>query len=314
MTDDSTLDATRDAGRTPRTDGGNHLPCREFTPGSTDAILVDGEPREIEDAEVRNWAHPDVRQFTNPGPAAGACRDPGAITEIVIHETAAPVDQDFAAGLEEDGLGVHFSVERDGTIAAHNDVVDLLYHAGAHNEASVGIEIPNPVWEPLARDDDLDTLPVDWPGREGSQPQGDYVLPSLAQCESATALVEALTTPMDGQGGASGTDALAIPRRWFGLTDDGRFRMGGPRQTPNDDLVPGVWAHGHFGGEEVHVDGYFVALYSLLRLAGREDGQRLDAPAAYDAATMVARSDTSPDMDWENGVPHARVGRYLGGD
>ncbi len=29
---------------------------------------------------------------------------------------------------------------------------------------------------------------------------------------------------------------------------------------------------------------------------------------------MVARSDTSPDMEWENGVPYAYVGQYVGDD
>lgn len=303
------------AGRTPVTDGGTpnaRLPCREFTPASSDAVVVDSELHGIEDATVRNWSDPDVHHFTNPGPASGTCRDPGSITEIVVHETSERLSRDFTQTLADEGYGVHVSVARDGTITAHNDVVDTLYHAGPHNDVSVAVEIPNPVWEPLTGRDDLDVLPVDWPGRKDHQPQGDYVLPSLAQCEGAAAVVELLTDPDHGHGTASGAEGLAVPHEWVRLTDDGRFRMGGPQQTPNDELVPGVWAHGQFGGKGVHVDGYFVALYTLLRLEGRVRGERLDAADAYHTAKTVARSDTSPDMAWEDGVPYARVGQYVG--
>lgn len=62
----------------------------------------------------------------------------------------------------------------------------------------------------------------------------------------------------------------------------------------------------------------FVALYTLLRHEGRDNGARLSASDAYEAAKTVARSDTSPDLTWRRvnssdrfDTPFANIRQYV---
>lgn len=299
------------------------LPCREFTPTAdyVETIIIDTVPNELQGETVRNWGDDEIHHFPYPAvsDADADCRDPGSISEIIFHEPATGLDSWSPSDMDKP-KGVHLSIERDGTIANHNDLVEFLHHAGeAHNKVSIGVEILNPVWNDIASTSNLPTIPVDWPGREGVQPQGDYVLPTQAQCEAAASLVDLLTDPGAGHGMASGAQGLAIPRQWFGRTNDGYFRMGNPRDVSDSLTVPGIWAHGHFGGAKTHVDGYFVALYTLLRHEGQDSGARLSASDAYEAAKTVARSDTSPDLTWRRmassdrfDTPLANIQQYVG--
>ena len=209
--------------------------------------------------DVRNFADSNVLKFE------GRSRAGQPVTELVIHESVTRSALSTVAVLKRRDLGVHLIVAPDGRITQHGDLAHArLAHAGGHNGPSVGVEVVNPYYPYLLRDDLpwSRTIPAPW--AHG----GAYVLPTPAQAEATAQLVAWLTSPA--------AEGLSIPRAWMGLSG-GRLRMGVVHGA--DQRRPGVYAHHYFA----HADGAWLALYAWLRL---EAG--LEPNLAYEEATRRA--------------------------
>jgi hypothetical protein len=209
--------------------------------------------------DVRNFADPKVFKFE------GRSRAGQPVTELVIHESVTRSASSTVAVLKRRELGVHLVLAPDGRITQHGDLAHArLAHAGGHNGPSVGVEVVNPYYPYLLRDDLpwSRTIPAPW--AHG----GAYVLPTPAQAEATAQLVAWLTSPA--------AEGLSIPRAWLGLSG-GRLRMGAVNGA--DQRRPGVYAHHYFA----HADGAWLALYAWLRL---EAG--LEPNLAYEEATRRA--------------------------
>ena len=209
--------------------------------------------------DVRNFADPAVFKFE------GRSRIGQPVTELVIHESVTRSASSTVAVLKRRELGVHLVLAPDGRITQHGDLAHArLAHAGGHNGPSVGVEVVNPYYPYLLRDDLpwSRTIPAPW--AHG----GAYVLPTPAQAEATAQLVAWLTSPA--------AEGLSIPRAWMGLSG-GRLRMG--VVSGADQRRPGVYAHHYFA----HADGAWLALYAWLRL---EAG--LEPNLAYEEATRRA--------------------------
>jgi hypothetical protein len=209
--------------------------------------------------DVRNFGDPKVFKFE------GRSRAGQAVTELVIHESVTRSALSTVAVLKRRTLGVHLILAPDGKITQHGDLAHArLAHAGGHNGPSIGVEVVNPYYPYLLRDDLPWTRTIAAPWAHG----GAYVLPTPAQAEATAQLVEWLTSPA--------AEGLSIPRAWIGLAG-GRLRMG---VVPGaDQRRPGVYAHHYFA----HADGAWLALYAWLRL---EAG--LEPNLAYEEAARRA--------------------------
>lgn len=197
-----------------------------------------------------------------------------AVTEVVLHETVTTSWQNTVAVLKKRSLGVHFIVDVVGQVFQHADPwVDEMWHASAHNKASVGIELVNPFeprFLPKPPHPWKAVLPAPWAG-------GQYVLPPLAQVEAACQLVNWLTT--------AEAAPLTIPQQWPGVGGVPIRMAMGRVATCTVPAAPGVLAHTYFG----HTDGAWPVLYSWLRL---EAG--LEPEAAYEAARLRAAGARAP--------------------
>jgi hypothetical protein len=187
------------------------------------------------------------------------------VSELIIHET---VTRDVATTLRvlrKRRLGVHFIIAPDGEVLQLADPARTrLEHAAPHNVRSVGVEIVNPVEPRFLRKGLAWTRTI----RARWAAGGAYVLPTLAQAEACSVLIDTFT-----QGTIPG---LTIPRAWRGLRD-GDLAMG--RVAGAERPKPGIYAHCYFH----HADGAWPVLYAWLRL----DGGLSDADA-FEAAAQVA--------------------------
>lgn len=199
---------------------------------------------------VKNFLDPSVYRFKNQA-------RPGAVTEVVVHETVTRSWQDTVRVLQPSspqnpggrGLGVQFIADHDGTIYQHGDLkTDELWHASQHNGASVGIEVVNPYDPKLApHGGPWKDVIQDAPWAAG----GRYVVPTPEQAEAVCQLVGWLCTPDSG---------LSIPRTWVGRRGGSVMAMG-PFDAAKS-TSPGIYAHHYFG----HADGAWLVLYAWLRL------------------------------------------------
>lgn len=245
--------------------------CTTFMPANTNTIVVDRtEFAPPAGVTVINWADPSVarksRSGTNRRPD---CRAAGDLTEVIVHETVSANVNRGNAGRPNVQLVLH----RDGTFTQHADLAADLNHANDHNVASFGFETVNPV-VPRMAGAPTGGLPnlTDWPTIETTtwanrdrvvdeddgtavihNPDRHYVLPTDAQLEAATELIEWATDTAPGHG-------MNIPRDWPGRR--GNFLLFGRDDALFQALVPGILAHGYFH----HSDGYFIVLYAWLRL------------------------------------------------
>lgn len=195
----------------------------------------------------------------------GRNRADGTVDELIVHESVTRSAVTTVAVLKRRSLGVHLIIAPDGRVTQHGDLAHLrLAHASGHNSPSVGIEIVNPYYPYLLRDD----LPwrrsiwAPWAHRDA------YVLPTPEQAEATARMIGWLASPK--------AIGLHIPRNWIGI-QGGRIRMG--RVDGADHPTAGIYAHHYFG----HADGAWPVLYAWLRL---EVG--LPPCAAYEEAVTRA--------------------------
>jgi hypothetical protein len=98
--------------------------------------------------EVTNHLDPDVLGFV------GQSRVGRKVDELIIHESVTRSAVSTVAVLQRRKLGVHLIVAPDGRVFQHADLAHArLAHAGGHNGPSVGVEVVNPYYPYLLRDD-----------------------------------------------------------------------------------------------------------------------------------------------------------------
>jgi hypothetical protein len=188
------------------------------------------------------------------------------VTELVIHETVTTSVDTTIAVLQRRKLGVHFIIGPDGAVTQHNDLtLDRVAHAPPHNKRSVGIEVVQPYYPEHLRDGHPWEQVIDakWAHKKR------YVVPTIAQTEATSVLVEWLTSPA--------AEGLSIPRHWIGRRKK-HLAMGpvlGSRWRK-----PGIYAHYYFGK---HADGAWLVLYTWLRLEAD-----LNPEVAYTEAIRLA--------------------------
>lgn len=237
-------------------------------------VIIDGRDLEVPGLRVRNFRTDlSVHRFVN------ASRTPPIANAIVLHETVTTSWEVTVSVLKARGLGVHFIVDPTGVVFQHADCIrDLMWHGTLFNRTSVGIECVNP-YEPkyLPAGGSPWGQIIDAPWAVG----GKYVVPTAAQSESVTGLVDFLSS--------AEANPVAVPQFWPGFQGTHRLAMG--RIHADVTANPGIHAHMYFG----HGDGAWLALYAWLRLEAC-----LDPDPAYTKAIELARGAPSAGIDLES--------------
>jgi hypothetical protein len=241
-------------------------------------VMIEGAEVMSPGLAVKTWTTPGVLRYANK--PQQTARVKSKVFQIVIHETTGATWQ----GIPNPNLGVHFHLDRDGTIVQHADAVDMLWHAEACSAHSVGIENVNIAFDNDDKANPGETdpgvrIPIKWSGST----KGYYVVPPRAQLEALFDLVQVLKQEL-GVGDnwpqvmphPDPANREAQPDRTFFL-----MMTGGHRYFPSSIVnEPVIIAHSVLGG---HADGAFHALYLWLRLARGKD-----ADAAYQLALQIA--------------------------
>lgn len=193
-------------------------------------------------------------------------------TELVVHESVTRSTADTVGVLKRRGLSVHLLIGADGAVSQHADVAtDVMWHAGAHNTRSFGVEVVTPYYPSYLKPGLPWDRVIDAPWAH----KGAYVLPTPAQAESLAELVRwAVTTRAAG---------LKVPRAWPGLSQ-GTFALGTIKAAQKSR--PGILAHHYFA----HSDGAWLVFYAWLRLE-MSMAPSLAFEEAAKRATAVRRAD-----------------------
>ena len=168
------------------------------------------------------------------------------VDQIVIHESVTSSRASTLAVLRRRGLGVHYVVERDGTVTQHAPVEEQCAHAGRLNRRSIAVEVVNRYYGQHADAGDH-VIDAVWAHR------GRYIVPPIAQCEAVWKLVEDLLGRCP-----------AIPSSFPGVGDAG-FRWGRLPLTQRVRVPAGVLAHHRTD----HADGLFLEHYCWQRAHDR---------------------------------------------
>ncbi|MFF3708886.1 peptidoglycan recognition protein family protein [Streptomyces phaeochromogenes] len=255
------FDVAEDFGLMPMGSGQSTPPpvWRDLQPKAADTVVVDG----VESAAPiglawRNWTSGSVEQFR--GRPQQHSRALGDLRQIVVHETATA---SWANPTHPKGVQLH--IERDGTVIQHNDLVDMLWHARAFSEHSVGIEVVNPVY-------DTDTTAAETPPGERirvawAPPNAGpyYVLPPQVQVE---ALARAVGLLRERLGIADNWPQImehpdpaqktVLASHWF-------FLLSTRGHVYFSTMTGEPWTASH-SALVSHEDGAFPTLYCYLRL------------------------------------------------
>lgn len=191
------------------------------------------------------------------------------VTQIVLHESVDATRDQTVRTLEARRLGVHFIVDRDGSVTAHAPVEYACAHAegirdaqghsvpSAHNEASVAIECVNRYYGSAVDDvrkryplyADAKTIRAVWADK------GSYILPTPVQVEAIWSLCLRLCAPpLD--------IPVAFPAPQPG-TATGSFAFTWGRWKGHEG-ARGIMAHHRWD----HADGLFVECYCFHRSVG----------------------------------------------
>jgi hypothetical protein len=182
------------------------------------------------------------------------------IDQVVLHESVTSSRATTLRVLKARGLGVHYIVDRDGTVTQHAPVAEQCAHAGwRHNRRSVAVEIVNRYYGAQAAPM-TPTIKAVWAHR------GWYVLPTAPQCEAVWGVVVGLHESIP-----------TLPLVFPGATN-GRFTWGRLPLLSRWRLPAGIMAHHRTG----HADGLFQEHYCWLRSFDHSpvDAYRMTADAA----------------------------------
>jgi len=157
---------------------------------------------------------------------------------IVLHESVTDSRETTIAVLKKRGLGVHYTVDRDGSVINHVPLDRYSYHAGSgRNTNSIAIEVINRYYGAYAKPGNT-VISAVWAHK------GRYIMPTQIQLESVWQLVLELGTQFN---------CLHFPG------NDGAFHWG---QIPR--VYTGVSAHHRWA----HADGLVPECYCRIRAIG----------------------------------------------
>lgn len=247
--------------------------CFGYTPTNANKIVVNEEAFDVS-FDLQNWGKAEIKHFRAD---RGPCRQFQEVDQIVVHETdTMDWTRRRMENLEEDGLGYHFVINRQGTVYQHNDPIHRLGHAKPHNARSFAVALVNDV-DPSPKDDQIaSTL---W-NTEATVPEDEenalaYRLPTDAQLRALHQL-SGLFIRGGGIGGVS------VPAEWPGVREDYFIAFNLPELTTDgESRPPGILAHGHVTGK---VCGLFPTLYLWHRFASNDGIGQDHGKAASHAA------------------------------
>lgn len=119
--------------------------CKNFMAGTTDSAKFWNVHTSHAGA---TWIEPgrDKNGKPTPAPVKRKRRKPEAIKHIVIHEPIAFDRERTHEVLNAKCLGVHYTIDRDGSIQQHADPREITVHAGFMNNESISIEMISRVY------------------------------------------------------------------------------------------------------------------------------------------------------------------------
>lgn len=271
-------------------------PCAAPTPG-TDVIVNGSRTYPFAPAHGRffNW-HRKARQpacwpgylITTQAEFGGSAIAPvvwqkgyPTVDAIVVHETTAD------RGLNRTDTGVHFLIERDGTIIQLADLNSRYNHASNSvvNNRAIGIELSNEPYPNFAagavRHKDGAVVKVPW------APGGTIAVPPTVQLAALHDLITALLALREPTPAARPLpySGISIPARWhnFAINHEFLFSMSGYRIF-NASIDPSVWRGRNLIVEQPgisshsiiydHADGGAPLLYAWLAWRGRPSPER----------------------------------------
>jgi len=114
--------------------------CKKFMAGTIDSAKFS---KVHTSGHGAMWIHPgkDKNDQPTPAPVKRKRRKPEAIKHIVIHEPIAFDREATHRSLNAKCLGVHYTIDRDGSIQQHADPREITVHAGFMNNESISIEM-----------------------------------------------------------------------------------------------------------------------------------------------------------------------------
>jgi hypothetical protein len=116
-------------------------------------LLTDAPVSVVDGRELVTAADGElVPLWWDPARASG-CRPRRSEPDLVVwHHTAGEGDgYRIHRTLRKRRLSVHFTIDYDGSIIQHADLMTICYHAGSYNDRSVGIEMQNKALAPTSR-------------------------------------------------------------------------------------------------------------------------------------------------------------------
>ena len=281
--------------------------CGAYEPIYPNRLIIDQVEYDAPTPDFLNWkTGNDVYHLNMSAPTGicpSKCRNIDQINAIVLHETGGWSIDDpnsVPSTWTRNGVGAHFVVHSDSSVAQHYDATHCLWHAGRRrSRTSVGIELVNAVWTdeavltpPRTAIDrtERQTVPS-WAPGQGSY----YIVPPLHQLETLYVLLESLLSH------------LSIPRVWLSLDHESAnhlFLMNFWESIYDCASSAcdrsGIYSHINIGN---HSDGAFPALYTWLR------GQvRFSSSEAY----RVAQDLVTNNMVVEHGHRFVDVSAYVG--
>lgn len=151
------------------------------------------------------------------------------LVQVVGHEPVTTSHEQTLESLANDGLGVHFSVDRDGTIRQHADTALVVWHADEANDRSVAVECEwgyLPDYEPNAR---VIETPWAWKGR--------YAVPPMEQCEAFFQLLQWLKFDLGLRWTPNWLEGDPYPWRTVGMNFRGGFVSHGHLARDRSDCL-----------------------------------------------------------------------------
>jgi hypothetical protein len=242
--------------------------------GASDTLLLSTDAdqpnaNEVTTSGVYNWRvkkaspskWPKGTTFSwRTAPKWGGSTATSAPDMIALHETGAP------SGFSNETTGIHFVVERDGTVFQLGPLWKRYGHIGQGVHArSIGIEIANGQGGfNIVSDSGADRVKLQWYGANGKY----LLLSPPAQLEAVSTLVSTLISQ------------LGITSDWINESIvPGHFIVSTQAVVLDSKLFlrPGIVSHSLVptkeGSSDYHNDGAAASIYTWLRLVKREPKQ-----------------------------------------
>lgn len=189
------------------------------------------------------------------------------VDQVLLHESVSFTRERCIKSLKGQGYGVHYIVDRDGSVTGHVPVKRATTHAGGHNYRGIGVEFVNRYYGKHAKPGHDDVISAVWAHN------GRYIYPTDSQLASGWRLVRWLCDEHDIPFNFPGTQGL-------------EFKWGRIGETADD--VPGIQAH----QRSHHADGLVEEHYCFCRARGFSHERALEL--TREAATSGERRTSIP--------------------